>query len=113
MSVWNISDMCLSKERQHVMLTQRVHFDILYNHHLAIIFLKHGSSQYFSSIDIISMCQKLQGFSHTLRSLYQTFTLRILSQAFQYICIMRSDAIYFFSIVFVDLNISIQLFVVK
>src|SRR5690606_38229771 len=62
----DISDMCFTKEGQHVMLAHRIDFDVLDYYHLTVLFFKHSAAQYMSSIKVIAMCQELQSFGYAL-----------------------------------------------
>src|SRR3990172_70647 len=42
LSVWQIGDMRLAKEWQHVMLAQAVEFDVAHDHHLVVLLVEDG-----------------------------------------------------------------------
>src|SRR5690606_30777337 len=81
-TVRDISDMCFTKEGQHVMLAHRIDFDVLDYYHLAVLFFKHSAAQYMSSIKIIAMCQELQSFGYALGSFNQSFAVWVFAQRF-------------------------------
>src|SRR5690606_14348831 len=81
-TVRDISDMCFTKEGQHVMLAHRIDFDVLDYYHLAVLFFKHGTAQYMSSIKVIAVCQELQSFGYALGSFNQSFAVWVFAQRF-------------------------------
>ena len=85
LSVGNIRHMHATIERQHVMLTERVEVDVLYDNHLITAFLvENSTTKNAHSILLVTARQVKHGPGHTQWSTLQTLTLRILTQQLQY-----------------------------
>src|SRR6266404_9384787 len=74
-----ICHVCLSKERQQVMLAQAEKLDVLDDDHLVIAHAERRAIQQMVHVLVIPTGQEFQRFLVTLRRLLQTFALRILS----------------------------------
>src|SRR5215213_3145064 len=68
-SIWDISYVCLTKERKHMMLAHGVQLDIFYNYHFADVLSESCTIQNINCALLIALRHKLHGLGHSLRSL--------------------------------------------
>ena len=71
---WDVADMSLAEEREHVMFAHRIHFDVLDDNHLLILLLEHGAAEDCLGILIIALEKELHRLGDTLGSLDKPLT---------------------------------------
>ena len=86
-----VRDMGFPDKRHHMMLACGIQLDILYKHHLLILFLEHGTPEDFCTILIHTMGQKLKSLRDPFRRLYEALTFCILTKKPEDFLIVSSD----------------------
>src|SRR5271165_2960416 len=71
-AVRNVRDMDLSEERQHVMLAERIHFDILHDDHLVVVHIEVRIVQDSVGVLAVSLGEEGECFFHALGSANET-----------------------------------------
>src|SRR5215471_3326876 len=79
----NVGYVNLTEKREHVVLAQAEHLDILDDYHLVIGHIEHSALEQFVWILAVALGQVLQAFLHALRSSEQAIALRIFTYSDQ------------------------------
>lgn len=79
-TIGNISNMCLSIKRKHMVFAQREEINIFHDNHLTILFFEFSSQQNGMRILFITACQCQHSFGYALRSFQQSFSFYIFTQ---------------------------------
>ena len=75
--------MRLAKERQHMVLAERIERDVLDHHHLAVVLFEQSTTQDLLSTLLVALGEELHSFAHTHRSLLQALTLGVFAHKLQ------------------------------
>src|SRR5690606_13149672 len=80
LAVRDVGDVDLAEERKHVVLAQRVHFDVLHEHHVVVILVEDRVADHLVHGEPVAACQPRQALLHALRRTRQALALRILAE---------------------------------
>src|SRR6476660_10000669 len=83
MAVWYVGHVSFPEKRQHVMLAQRINFDVAHDDHLLVFLAKHGRAQDFGRVQTVTVREELQRFCSALGRFGKPLALRIFSQLLQ------------------------------
>src|SRR6266513_1050472 len=82
-SVGYVCNMCLTKKRKYMMLTQAIKFNVFDYNHFTYIFMKFSGVNDCLSICLVTLCKVLHSFCNTLRCFQQSFTVGIFTEQVQ------------------------------
>ena len=80
MAVGDVGDMRLAVKRQHMMLAERIKFDVLHQHHLLVLFAERRRADDLQRVFVISFRQERHCLGHPFGGLLQPFACGILAQ---------------------------------
>ena len=81
-SVWNVSYMGFSEEREHVVLAHGIDLDVFHDDHFGIFFMEQSAFEDVFRVDVVTVCEVLQRFRNALGCLEQSFAVGIFSYVF-------------------------------
>ena len=100
-TIGDIGYMAFSYEGQQVMLAGRIKVNVLYQHHLPVLFFEHGLLDDVLAVLLITLGEELERFSYAFGGLQEPFAFRILSQKAQNLFYMSGNTLCDNGVVFV------------
>src|SRR5690606_22859460 len=79
LAVRDVGDVDLAEEREQVVLAQRVHLDVLHEHHVVVVLVEDRVADHLLHRDPVAARQPRQALLDALRRAYQPLALRVLA----------------------------------
>ena len=66
-----------------MVFTQRIHLNVLHNHHLVVVHIKERGSQYLEWVFLVSLRQEFERPLHAFRCAFQPIAFRVFADPHQ------------------------------